>query len=779
MSVDPAVAATLVPYTRATVRMHGAAAASDAPRGGNVSYAGERGGDDGQGHGGGEGAAGEPTDTCVHALDGWCDAPPFCEVLSDCSDCGECSASAYVVPVQITLNGRDGQLLVDGDGDEEGWPPDGAANVRRTRFTYYPLPRVRALHPIASFAAGGTLVTIHADGLDAFGDLRTTKCRFGGVTVGALDKGRGQVVCRAPAAALALPGDGGSVDTDAAAEAAADGAPSAGANRTTPGAVGLAQVWLTLNDQSYQRVGELYYYNAELFALRPSGGPAGGGTLLTLAGHGFVAATAAPGAPADPLTLARCRFSYAPPSDSGVHLAGVGAASYLGGGLDGLATPFPPAWVAEVPVLSLSNHELRCMAPAAPRGFRGRATIALTFDGGQNYLDARGAAVVYEYYRVQLHTVSPRGGPAAGGTAVVVSGEFGGFGALSEVLCRFGDEANGRVVRATLRTNSTVVCTTPSTCDPLGSTGTACTAGERITPPTLRTAALVGGQQVRLVPSAATTPAWASAAVAISLNGADWAGGAAQQEGEAEGHGLRFIFFALPTLTAVVPTGGPVGVEGATAVVRGSGLDALSQGLGAPADEPAQVWCRFGAPATALAVPALSHNETAVTCPLPVDHGAGSVAVAISLNGVDWLGTPTPAGAWDAAYGEAGFDYSLGRQRGSPNGATLTYTFFAAPVLRAMFPLVAHASGGLPITLHGARFDAVRPPSRPCPPVAAPPATSPRNHQPPTPLPAVWRALAGALSLRRLRGGGNHQDGDRARLPRPGLFTPTASRATC
>ena len=87
-------------------------------------------------------------------------------------------------------------------------------------------------------------------------------------------------------------------------------------------------------------------------------------------------------------------------------------------------------------------------------------------------------ALEFYYYRIALRDVTPRGGPAEGGTTVVVVGSgLASFGDLGSTLCRFGTQT----VRAVARDETSVTCTAPNTCDPLTTTGTAC--------PTRRTSA--------------------------------------------------------------------------------------------------------------------------------------------------------------------------------------------------------------------------------------------------------------------------------------------------
>ncbi len=242
---------------------------------------------------------------------------------------------AATVPVELALNGADGTLLA----------LTGAAEGYEVRYTYYAPPRLAPPLPSAALAAGGTRVTLAGDGF-GFGDTNTTKCRFGAEQlVAAVEASRDGVVCEAPPAAR----------------------------------LGPAAVQLTLNDQDYMEAGEVFYYSVSLHAVRPSGGPAGGGALVTITGAGFD--TVRPlGAAAPNLHQALCRFSFAPPSNASVAPVAAGASSYIAGGADGLGTPWPDAWSVTVPVLSRDASALRCVAPTPPDGFVGIATVSVTLN---------------------------------------------------------------------------------------------------------------------------------------------------------------------------------------------------------------------------------------------------------------------------------------------------------------------------------------------------------------------------------------------------------------
>ena len=98
----------------------------------------------------------------------------------------------------------------------------------------------------------------------------------------------------------------------------------------------------------------------------------------------------------------------------------------------------------------LGDTRLACTAPA----YRAASTAALevTVDGYTFTMDA----VTYSFYHtVVIHSLVPSGGPARGGTLVLVSGS--GLAAGSDHRCKFGR----RIVRAEVADGGGLVCTSP------------------------------------------------------------------------------------------------------------------------------------------------------------------------------------------------------------------------------------------------------------------------------------------------------------------------------
>lgn len=659
------------------------------------------------------------SDTCEWAGDGICDGSPFCDHGTDCTDCGQCFARTYVVPVEISLNGRDGQPLSLGSatGGTGGIPV----------FTFYPLPVLQPPWPDATLAYGGTMVTIYGQGLAAFGDLQTTKCQFGETVVAALHKDASRVVCETPPVLQAMPAREGNAALQMNAVEGSSQVHPADSDHPT-GDFGVVDVWLTLNNQDYQHVGEVQYFFIDLHAVRPSGGPSGGGSLLTVSGNGFADVHPLSFAKS-PLRSARCRFAFHVPLDGETRVAGQGAARYLAGGSDGLAAPWTLPWHANTPVLSRSAHEVRCVTPSAPAGFVGYVQVSLTFNGVDFLPQNATQAPRFYMYALHLESLTPRGGPALGGTTILISGaSLAAFGHLEDTLCRFGDSP-GLIVRANARDNTTIACTTPNSCNPLDSTSIICDAGHRFISPTQRNFVVIEGKSLQLDVPAANATSWTPTEVFVSLNGQDFSAASVDVDP------LTFHYYPLPTLLEVQPTGGPVDSPTETSVtVRGSGFSALNDALtAARISEPTaagSVWCRFGTTSTAREVAARWHNDTFVECPFPTGHGAGDILVQISLNGIDWYGALEDAGesALDFQKGadhatsatsasgegrermtdtarEAGGEYSSGRRRGQLSSAPLRYTLFEQPTLRAINPTVGHTAGGIRVTITGARFN--------------------------------------------------------------------------
>ena len=255
-------------------------------------------------------------------------------------------------------------------------------------FVYRVAGAVHRVHPLAGGLGGGTLLAVSGSGFGGGGGgggagLGTTasaaRCRIGDASVPARRAAAGVLACATPRART--PGY-------VAVEVAADG------HEFTSGGAHF----------EYQRAHRVR-------ALAPSSGPAEGGALVRVAGHGFARRAAV-------LGYLACRFNR-----SSAAAAWRGAA------------------------------EVRCIAPAHAAGVVG---VELT----QNAQQHTGDGALFEYARALAHSVRPSAGPPRGGTLVEVRGAgFGARGGGARALhCQFGA---GAAVRATRASGVLVRCVAP------------------------------------------------------------------------------------------------------------------------------------------------------------------------------------------------------------------------------------------------------------------------------------------------------------------------------
>ena len=592
---------------------------------------------------------------------------------------GESAAEQW--RVELSVNGRDGYVERLNVADDF------------VGFTFYPPPVPERIVPELVSATGGTSVTIFAAGVDIFGSLSTTKCRFGGgenasevvSEVFATHKGAAHVVCVVPAAAAG-------------------------------NEFGSAQVSLALNAWDFQRMGEVQYFaSGRPTQLKPTGGPAGGGTLLTILGRGFanvapasqagaqdetaanlaakIAAVSAP--PSTPATVVGlrqgktvlapvplCRFAFVPPEGDEPYITGQGAATAYVGGSDGSGAPYVDPWYMDVPAVSWSEDEMGCVVPKRPIDYSadmGPLQVSVSLDGGTSFASN---TLPFELYDVRIRSLYPRGGPTEGGSVVVYGDGLGSFGADGGVRCRFG----AAIVRALSRDEQSVRCVVPSICGhhlsaaALGGAPESeadCVSGD----PSLTAPLVDDGDGV----------AWAAfppVRVAVSFNGQDFH--------ESPQH---YFIYEQPELHALSPVGGALGGGGPTEVtLSGSGFSALVRILSGEGEEPdgTLLWCRFGEHPPR---PALAFNDTLATCQLPSATGADAMRLAVSLNGgVDWYDRASDPSVDDDSPAAA-------RHPEAPQ-RSLSFAFYEEPTLVSIRPQAAHSAGGVRITLIGARFDA-------------------------------------------------------------------------
>ena len=143
--------------------------------------------------------------------------------------------------------------------------------------------------------------------------------------------------------------------------------------------------------------------------------------------------------------------------------------------------------------------------------------------------------------------------------------------------------------------------------------------------------------------------------VDVSCNGFDWTSS-----------GERYEVYEQPTLTALYPDSGAV--EGGTLVrVRGSGFLLLTS-----------IVCQFGSVAVTNSSAVFVSSSTELWCVAPAAalYASDSVAVSIALNGLD---------------------YTL-------NAPPLLFTYFQAPTILDISPVIGLSTGQLLITLTGSNF---------------------------------------------------------------------------
>ena len=332
-------------------------------------------------------------------------APPgkWCDVLGyhHCDDPAYAAAGVLAAPLRITLNGN----------ASDAGPPRAGAAVAPWLLMPDGLPRVLQVTPRGGPYSGGTNVTVVGDGLL---DLGRPTCRFGGVDVPAIIGGvEDDAIEEAPLVSRAEVFSGRRnpvVDVSAGRLLRCTAPPL----NTTPSAA-MRDVW---GDQAYNRHARLsvsldgvhftgvyleyrYVPNVTVSAMLPRGGPAAGGTAVTLFGKGF-----------DDVGGKRCLFG------------GVSApASMIGFRMLRCITP---------PAEAMANRHLFAMATTP---------IVLTLNGVEHENELMATNKTFTYYPPAGFAVSriePSWGPFAGGTMVRVYGS--GFRRLGHVKCRFGNK---------------------------------------------------------------------------------------------------------------------------------------------------------------------------------------------------------------------------------------------------------------------------------------------------------------------------------------------------
>lgn len=347
------------------------------------------------------------------------------------------------------------------------------------KFDYYPSPAVSGFKPPRGQTAGGTLLSVLGENFRSTSSL--LKCKFDGTTeVTATYVHESLILCTTPA----------------------DGA-------------GVVDVEVTLNNQDYTSSGAQYRYTApppNPLLLHPSKGPVTGGTNVTITIN--AAATSYRYENSD-LDL-KCKFDGLP--EAGIpavfiddinivcvspgHIAGSVAVSITSNDLeyDNVATftyidvptitavspdhgPLAGAVVTitgtnfaspmhcrfgliEVTATVASATSITCISPRAQMPGRVALEVSTTDVDSTSPDQYFGSSAskpsgwFYRYRDVQVTSVSPAFGPAAGGTVVTVHGSS--FSVGTGAWCKFGILTD---VAASSYTDTKVICTTPAMSD--------------------------------------------------------------------------------------------------------------------------------------------------------------------------------------------------------------------------------------------------------------------------------------------------------------------------
>lgn len=314
-----------------------------------------------------------------------------------------------------------------------------AAPSDSVRFAYYGAPPkipqppdaplapyrlYRSVSPSAGPSTGSTNVTIVGGPFLNGSDYR---CRFAPlmVMVPATSSADGTLLhCQSPAVSRVKLDE--AINTSVTVTAAFASATSA-SRAVAPAAAGLLEV--TLNGQQYhcgglqdascrdlkalgQALRYQTYSDPRVSQLSPASGPASGGTVLSVYGHGLSSGS-----------HRLCRFKHA--ALVRPHLDTVGATSDASVSSDG----------------SL----LRCLTPGTASSVTQPSTVEVTLNGQQHTSDA----ARFDFFLPPVvSAVYPLSGPTAGGTQLLLTGTgFHDFGSVSaypaaklDLRCRFGED---------------------------------------------------------------------------------------------------------------------------------------------------------------------------------------------------------------------------------------------------------------------------------------------------------------------------------------------------
>jgi IPT/TIG domain len=558
-------------------------------------------------------------------------------------------------------------------------------------YTYRVRPTIISNGPVpaAGFSVGGTALELTGTNFGSFGPA--VACRFTATSgasqlpllplVPAAVLSDSRILCTAPRLAL---------------EATA-----------TAAAVALA---LVPGDGSADLAAGSYTYlpTPLVASAAPSGGPLSGGTRISVRGQGFGALTAS-----DQLL---CHFATSSSSSSG-------DSSVLSS--KGTATPavlVPATTSAD----GSSSSSIECSTPA--RGAPGAVQLRISVNGAL-LLPGAAPRFLYTAAALQVASVSPATGPAAGGTVLIVTGS--GFVNSGSLVCSFSratTAASGGgatvlgITSASYLSPRALRCAVPAldlllsggsfaVSVAVSNDGAQFSAGVRAfryhAPPTVDRAApasgaLAGGTPVHIsgrdlgAAAAAATGGLechfgtASAVLATVLNDTAVICVAPPAAGVAAGSAVRlqltanggselipsssgssvlsFVYRNAPIVTAVQPQ----------LVLSGRPVELTVSGTGFSEAEEGALACRLSAGGRVTLVTAKFVSETAVRCAAAVPAGAAPFSVQVTNNGVDY---------------------------DPHSGVSVAVT--VQPFIMGVSPLTGPASGGTVLTVTGLPFQDV------------------------------------------------------------------------
>jgi hypothetical protein len=556
-----------------------------------------------------------------------------------------------------------------------------SATSSADQYTFLPLPTVTYVTPNAGPLAGGTTVTVNGSGF-----ISGATVTFGGTTATNVAVASANTLyCTSPA------GTAGTVDIVV----------------TTPGG---SSVTSAADQFTYDSI-------PTVASITPSAGPVSGGTVVTITGTGFTAASnvsfgsipsqsvtfnsatsitavAPAGSGTQDVTVtsaggtsttsAADEFTYdvAPTvtsvSPSSGPAAGGQTVTINGSGFVSGATTvsFGIASATDVQVTSAST--LTCVSPA---GDIGTVDVTVTTPGGTS---ATSVADEYTYNPPPTVTaVSPDLGPTTGGTTATVTGT--GFTGASGVL--FGGNAATNVAVAN---STTLYCTSPAgaagTVDVQVETGNGTSATSSadqftyVAAPTVtavnpNAGPLSGNTTVTLTGAGFTsatavmfgaTPASSfvvnSDTSITAMSPAEAAGRVnitvtAAGGTSATSNANRFTYEAIPTVSGINPVAGPI-AGGTTVTITGTGFTRAST-------------VYFGSIASSDVV---YGNATSISAVSPAES-AGPVDITVTTDG----GT-------------------------SATSVADQFTYLPIPIVTGINPSAGPLSGGSPVTITGSGF---------------------------------------------------------------------------